>query len=70
MAFPSLCVFSREKKKQRAAEAALSAWQMIFLNLDLINPVKCYISTIGWKAFLCNDEAQLQNLWFHFRNGL
>lgn len=51
MAFPSLCVFSREKKKQRAAEAALSAWQMIFLNLDLINPVKCYISTIGWKSF-------------------
>lgn len=51
MAFPSPCVFSRQKKKRRAAKAALSAWQMIFLNLDLINPGKCYISTIGWKSF-------------------
>ena len=51
------------EEKQRAAKPALSAWQMVFLNLDLINRIKCYISTIGWKSFsLCNDEAQLQNL--------
>jgi hypothetical protein len=34
-----VCIFKGERK-QRAAKAALSAWQMIFLNLDLINPVK------------------------------
>lgn len=31
-------------EKQRAAKLALSAWQMIFLNLDHINPIKCDIS--------------------------
>lgn len=40
-----------EEKKLRAAKPAISAWQMIFLNLDLINPIKYYISTIGWKSF-------------------
>lgn len=59
---PPMCVCKGEEK-QRAAKPALSAWQMIFRSLDLINPPKCDISTIGWQSFsLCNDEARLQDL--------
>lgn len=39
----------REGKGQE--KAALSALQMILPNLGLINPIKCYISSIDCKSF-------------------